>query len=207
MALSKAVLKRHLDSVAGSDRDVRAWLDRVGYPAPRRRPRGYEALLRTLIGQQISIAAARGITLKLEGVLGTLDDPVAVLEASDETLRAGGLSRQKVGYARSLAEAVVSGALDFRRMARLDDEAAIVMLSSVKGFGRWSAEIYLMFAEGRHDIWPAGDLGVQEGVRRLRGLDERPGERAMRPLADGWRPHRSAMALFCWHVYANSSPL
>jgi DNA-3-methyladenine glycosylase II len=202
MGLSAADIATSLTALAKQDQVIAKWRARIGDPEPRHRPQGYEALLRTLIAQQISVAAARGITAKLEGALGSLDDPRAVLNADDDLLRAGGLSRQKIGYARALADAVVSGTLDFDALTTLDDEAAITMLSAVKGFGRWSAEIYLMFAQGRLDIWPANDLGVQEGLKRLYGWDERPKERAMRELGARWQPHRSALALFCWHVYA-----
>lgn len=207
MGLSAAHLKRAINAVARADSRVAAGLAEVGLPEPRHRPAGYNALLRTLVAQQISVAAARSIYARLEAALGDLDSPAVILAASDETLRAGGLSRQKIAYARSLAEAVETGLLDFPALARLDDEAAIAVLSSIKGFGRWSAEIYLLFAEGRPDIWPADDLGLQEGVRRLLRLEERPRPKALRTLTEGWRPHRGAMAVFCWHYYANSAPL
>ena len=112
-----------------------------------------------------------------------------------------GLSRQKQGYARSLAELVVSGALPLDALPE-DDEEAIAYLTKVKGIGRWSAEIYLLFAEGRADIWPAGDLAVQEGVKRILLLEERPTEKPTRELAENWRPHRGAAAIFTWHYYA-----
>lgn len=202
MSLTKDQIDASLKAVARSDANVKAWLKRIGAPEPRSRPRGYEALLRTLIGQQVSVAAARSIGAKLELAIGSLGDPHAVLNADDEALRAAGLSWQKVSYAKALAEAVTTGTLNFRKLTMLTDEEAIAMLSSVRGFGRWSAEIYLMFAEGRSDIWPSGDLGVQEGLRRMQNMDVRPRDKATRALGALWSPHRSAMALFCWHVYA-----
>jgi len=117
-------------------------------------------------------------------------------------LRAAGLSRQKASYARSLAEEVSSGRLDLNALPR-DDEEAIIALTQVKGIGRWSAEIYLLFAEGRPDIWPAGDLAVQVALGRLKGLAERPNEKLTRALAEDWRPHRGAAAIFLWHHYGN----
>jgi DNA-3-methyladenine glycosylase II len=119
---------------------------------------------------------------------------------TDEDLRAAGLSRQKIGYCRSLAELVAGGSLDLHNLP-VDDEEAIAALTMIKGIGRWSAEIYLLFAEGRPDIWPAGDLAVQEDVGRLLGYDVRPGERLVRELAEGWRPYRGAAAIFAWHHY------
>jgi DNA-3-methyladenine glycosylase II len=117
---------------------------------------------------------------------------------SDEGLRAAGLSRQKMAYARSLSEEVLSGRLDFDRLPA-DDEEAIAHLTAVKGIGRWSAEIYLLFAEGRPDIFPAGDLAVQIELGVILGMEERPTEKAIRALAEAWRPHRGAAAVFAWH--------
>ena len=123
-----------------------------------------------------------------------------VLKSSDEELREAGLSRQKAGYARSLAGLVLSGELDLARLPA-DDEEAIAELIKIKGIGRWSAEISLMFAEGRRDVWPAGDLAVQVEIGRLLGLDARPSEKQLRTLADPWRPHRGAAAVLAWHSY------
>jgi len=202
MGLTSEQLAAGLDKIAAMDPRVAEALARFGLPEPRHRPRGYNALLRTLIAQQISVHAARAIYARLENRLGDLESPDAVLAADEETLRACGLSRPKISYARSLAEAVASGRLDFEALRQMEDEEAIAALSSVRGFGRWSAEIYLLFAEGRPDIWPADDLALQEAVKRLAGLQERPKAKATRLLAENWRPHRGAMAIFGWHYYA-----
>jgi DNA-3-methyladenine glycosylase II len=200
MPMNEKDVRTAIDAVAKRDKDVKRWVKSIGYPEPRSRPRGYNALLRTLVAQQVSVAAANSIYKKLVGVIGDADDPAALLSCSDEALRSGGLSRQKVSYARSLAEAVVTGTLNFRKLPRMTDADAIKAISAIKGFGPWSAEIYLMFAEGRADIWPSDDLGLQEGLKRLKALAERPKAKATLELVDAWRPHRSAMALFCWHV-------
>ena len=126
--------------------------------------------------------------------------PARMVVASDEVLRAVGFSRQKIGYARSLAGEIASGRLDLATLPA-DDEEAIAALCRIKGIGRWSAEIYLLFAEGRTDIWPAGDLAVQAEVGRLLDLGYRPGEAETRTLAERWRPHRGAAAVFAWHHY------
>ncbi|HEY0270661.1 MAG TPA: DNA-3-methyladenine glycosylase 2 family protein [Sphingomonas sp.] len=175
-------------------------IERVGLPDARISDRGYATLLRTIVGQQVSVHAARAVWGRLEAALGDLTDPAPLLAASDETLRACGLSRQKAGYARSLAGLVGSGELDLANLPA-DDEEAIADLVRIKGIGRWSAEIYLLFAEGRPDIWPAGDLAVQVEVGRLLGLEERPSEKLTRELAEAWRPHRGAAAIFAWHHY------
>ena len=202
MGLTAEQLKTCLDAVARIEPAMAAAIARAGYPPPRIRDRGYGTLLRTIVGQQVSVAAAQSIWAKLEAGLGNLDDPATLTAVSIDELRLFGLSRQKAGYAHSLAEAVSSGRVDLSALPA-DDEEAIALLSSIKGIGRWSAEIYLLFAEGRPDIWPAGDLAVQEGVKRLLGLEERPAEKATRSLAEPWSPQRGAMAIFTWHFYAN----
>lgn len=149
----------------------------------------------------MSVAAANAIWAKLETMVGAGLVPEAVAAAPDELLRAAGLSRQKAAYAKSLAEHVASGTIDFDRLPP-DDEEAIAQMTAIKGIGRWSAEIYLLFAEGRGDIWPAGDLAVQIETGLLMGLPDRPSERETRRIAEAWRPHRGAAAIFTWHSYS-----
>jgi len=191
-------LKASLDALAAGHPPIAAALARAGYPAPRTSPRGYQTLLRAIVGQQVSVAAAASMWAKLTGLVGDPPEPARLLEASDETLRAAGLSRMKAAYARSLAEEVLSGRLDFDALPE-DDEDAIALLTRVKGIGRWTAEIYLLFAEGRPDIWPAGDLAVQIEAGVIMGLPERPTEKHLRALSEAWRPHRGAFAVFAWH--------
>lgn len=200
MGLTTEQLKKSLDALAAIEPRFAGALARVGYPEPRVSTPGYATLLRTIVGQQVSVASARAIWTKLEAALGDAEAPEAMVAASDETLRSAGLSRQKMSYARSLAEEVTSGRLDLAQLAE-DDEAAITQLVAIRGIGRWSAEIYLLFAEGRGDIWPAGDLAVQIELGRLLALPEKPAERTVRALAEPWRPHRGALAILCWHHY------
>lgn len=200
MGLSAEKLREGVDALARAEPAFAAALARVGYPAPRISERGYQTLLRTIVGQQVSIHAARAVWDRLDAAIGGAADPANLTAASDETLRAAGLSRQKSGYARSLAELVLSGELDLHRLPE-DDEEAIAQLVKVKGIGRWSAEIYLLFAEGRPDVWPAGDLAVQIEVGRILGLPDRPSEKEVRALAEPWRPHRGAAAILSWHHY------
>jgi DNA-3-methyladenine glycosylase II len=175
-------------------------LERHGHPEPRVSEPGATTLLRTIVGQQVSVAAARSMWAKLEAGYGSPPELKRILTATDEELRVAGISRQKAGYARSLAELVLSGELDLATLPA-DDEEAIALLTKIKGIGRWSAEIYLLFAEGRADVWPAGDLAVQVEIGRLLGLDERPSEKQLRDLAEPWRPHRGAAAVLAWHSY------
>lgn len=202
MGLTAEKLRADLDALAAREPQLASALGRVGYPQARIRDPGYKTLLRTIVGQQVSVASAAAVWGRLEAELGADFTPACLLARDFDALRACGLSRQKQGYVRSLCEMMVAGELDFAALPA-DDEAAIELLTRIKGIGRWSAEIYLLFAEGRPDIWPAGDLAVQEGVKRLLDLEERPSEKATRRLAEGWSPQRGSMAIFTWHFYAN----
>lgn len=202
MGLTEDQIRHALDTVAGADPQVARALDIVGYPAPRASDPGYRTLLRAIVSQQVSVAAADSVWRKLESLLGADMRPDALLAHDYDALRSCGLSRQKQGYARSLCELILQGAVDLNALPQ-EDEAAIAELVQIKGIGRWSAEIYLLFAEGRPDIWPAGDLGVQGGVQRILGLAERPQEKETRRLSQDWRPHRGAMAIFTWSCHGN----
>ena len=202
MGLSTEAIRAGLDHIAGVEPRLASAIGRVGYPEARIRATGYRTLLRTIVGQQVSVAAAASVWAKLEALLGEDLPPEALLGSDFDALRACGLSRQKQGYARSLCELVASGELELDALSE-DDETAIAQLTQIKGIGRWSAEIYLLFAEGRPDIWPAGDLAVQAGLGKLLELEERPSEKQTRLLAESWRPHRGAAAIFTWHCYNN----
>jgi DNA-3-methyladenine glycosylase II len=200
MGLSAEQLREGLDNLARIEPRFGKAIAQVGYPEPRVRPRGYETLLRTIVGQQVSFKAADAVWAKLVAALGDITKPEILLAQSEEALRACGLSRQKQGYARSLAGLVSGGALDLHNLPA-EDEDAIALLTQIKGIGRWSAEIYLLFAEGRPDIWPAGDLAVQIDVGAIMELPERPSEKQVRDIGEAWRPHRGAAAIFAWHHY------
>ena len=204
MGLSADAIRNGLDAIAASEPRIARAITLAGFPEARIRERGYATLLRTIVGQQVSVAAAASMWRKLEAHLGPEVSATLLLESHFDELRACGLSRQKQGYARSLCEMVVSGELTFDALPA-DDEEAIALLTQIKGIGRWSAEIYLLFAEGRPDIWPAGDLAVQAGLHKILGLDERPSEKRTRELAESWRPHRGAAAIFTWHCYNNAA--
>jgi DNA-3-methyladenine glycosylase II len=194
-----------VDELARREKAFATVLAKHGRPEPRVSEPGATTLLRTIVGQQVSVAAARSMWAKLEAAYGSPPDLGALLEASDDELRLAGLSRQKAGYARSLADLVLSGALVLEQLPE-DDEEAIALLTKIKGIGRWSAEIYLLFAEGRTDVWPAGDLAVQIEIGRLLGMADKPTEKQLRELAEAWRPHRGAVAVLAWHSY-NSAVL
>jgi DNA-3-methyladenine glycosylase II len=205
MVRTKESIRSAVDALAEREPNFAAVLEKHGHPEPRSSPPGATTLLRTIVGQQVSVAAARSMWTKLESAYGSPPDLEKLLTASDDELRLAGISRQKAGYIRSLAELVTSGDLDLDALPK-DDEEAIALLTKIKGIGRWSAEIYLLFAEGRPDIWPAGDLAVQVEIGRLFGLAEKPSEKHIRELAEHWRPYRGAAAILAWHSY-NSSVL
>jgi DNA-3-methyladenine glycosylase II len=160
------------------------------------RERGFRGLVRQIVGQQVSVAAADAIRRKMVDGLGTLS-PETVLAADDTQLRGFGLSIQKIRYIRAIAEAAGL----FERLDSLLDEEAVAALVAIKGAGRWTAETYLMFSEGRLDFFPAGDIALQEGFRLLEGSDVRPTEKALYARAEIWKPYRGIAALLLWGYY------
>jgi len=201
MSLTADQLRTSLDHIAGLEPGLADALVSVGYPEPRGRNRGAGTMMRAIVGQQVSVKAAASIWNKLEMACGgDMDDHARIAETPVEVLRSAGLSGQKASYVHALAEAIASGQIDFDALPA-DDEAAITALTAIKGIGRWSAEIYLLFAEGRPDIFPAGDLAVQIQLGQILGLEKRPTEKRTREIAEPWRPHRGALAVFLWHHY------
>jgi len=205
MGIDKEALEKSLKALGKIEPAFAAALKRVGVPEPRTGERGYVTLLRAIVGQQVSVASATAIWNRVDAATGGAADPAKMARTSDEDLRAAGLSRQKIAYARSLAEEVLSGRLDFDNLPP-DDEEAIAHLIAVKGIGRWTAEIYLLFAEGRPDIFPAGDLAVQIEIGVIMGLEGKPSEKKVREIAEAWRPHRGAAAVFAWHHRRAGAP-
>jgi len=167
----------------------------------RLRSGGFAMLMRAIVGQQVSTAAAQAIWAKTELTLGEVT-PARVLKASDQELRACGLSRAKARYARALADHVESGALNFKRLAYMSDEAVRDTLTAVPGIGVWTADIYLLAAMGRADAFPVGDLALQEAARDLKGLAVRPGPKAFEELSQIWRPWRGVAARMLWQYYS-----
>lgn len=205
MVRTKQSIRNAVEALAEREPAFAKVIESHGVPEPRNSNRGVETLMRTIVGQQVSVAAARSMWAKLEAAFGSPPDLHLLLAASDEELRAAGMSRQKSGYLRSLAELVISGELDLENLPK-DDEEAIELLTRIKGIGRWSAEIYLLFAEGRADVFPAGDLAVLIEIGRLMGLPDKPSEKQLREIAEAWRPYRGAAAVLAWHSY-NSAVL
>jgi DNA-3-methyladenine glycosylase II len=198
--LTERTMKSDLRTLARHDDHVAAALERFGYPELRRRPPGFDTLLRAIVFQQISIYAAAAIWKRIEQAVMPLT-PDAYCAVGDDVLRACGLSRQKLAYARSLAELVASGEVPLESLDRMEDQEAIDQLCKIKGVGRWTAEVYLMFALGRRDMWPADDLGLIVGMQRLKSLRKRPDRKRMLKLGEPWRPRRSAAAHLLWHYF------
>lgn len=192
-----------LRRLAAADPALAAAIAVVGLPPPRERSPGFASLARIIVGQQVSTASAVALWTKLTAGVDPFTPETVLARTSDE-LRLLGLSRQKADYTLGLAREIAEGRLDLEGLHGLDDEAAVLEITRIKGLGRWSAEIYLLFALRRTDIWPAGDLALQVGMQRLRGLRKRPDPKRMIKLAECWRPYRGAAAHFLWHYYAKA---
>ena len=168
-----------------------------GFPSFDPREKGYIALKKTIIGQQLSIASAAAIWRRF--IDADIRDEKILNGQADMQLRNLGLSRQKISYLKSLAES----RLDFDQMEVMENEEVIDVLTAIKGIGLWTAEIYCIFSLRRLDIFPAGDLALQEATKYLMDLKSRPLEKEMRKLAKSWVPYRSVCAIILWHFYRN----
>jgi DNA-3-methyladenine glycosylase II len=195
---TQADLDAALQRIAARDKSFAQALERLGPPALRRTDPGFGAIVGSILGQQVSAHAARAIRNKLIARTGPLT-PDAIRALSPQDLRACGLSGAKARYVRAVADACHDG-LDIDGLHQHDDETVITLLTALPGIGRWTAEIYLLFALGRVDVWPADDLALQIGAAHLKGQD-RPRGKAAREIAARWAPARGAAALFLWHYY------
>jgi len=185
-----------LDRLVARDADLARIETAAGPLAWRTRPAGMAGLLQAIVSQQISNQAAAAIWRRLLAIPGALE-PAALLAIPDAALRTAGLSRPKIAHARALAAAWGEGLL--AGLELMDDEAAIAAIAGVRGLGRWSAEVYLLFALARPDVFPAGDLALAAAIADLKALPARPAPAALRALADAWRPWRGLAARLLWH--------
>ena len=197
-------------ALAEADPVIGGLIDRLGVMDMERRRRGrpkgdaYAALLRAVIGQQLSAKAAftiHGRVLELFG--GRNPTPRELLDAGEQDLRAAGLSGRKVEYLRDLAQHVLDGELEIDRLDQLPDEKVIAEIVAVRGLGEWSAQMFLMFFLERPDILPTGDLGIRRAVQVEYGLEELPGPEELERIAEPWRPHRTLACLYLWESLAN----
>jgi DNA-3-methyladenine glycosylase II len=167
----------------------------------RVRTGGFEGLLRMIVEQQVSLASAAAIWKRVvEGLDGDLT-PARVMDHEIAALRGMGLSIQKATYAHEIARAHVEGRIDFDHLERLSDAEAVARLTAIKGVGLWTAETFLMFCEGRLDVFPGGDVALQEAMKWVDGLEARPKEKAAYARAEAWRPHRAVAAHLLWAWY------
>jgi len=174
--------------------------DAAGAVPVRWLDRGFKGLVFVVTGQQISVAAGRAIYGRLEAALGDITAET-VAAASDDVLRAAGFSAPKIRTLRALQEAAIAGNLDLDALEEKSAEDAILSLSTIKGIGPWTAEVYLLFAAGHPDIFPAADVALQESARLAFALDTRPATRDLREMSDTWSPWRSAAARLLWAYY------
>ncbi len=193
-------LRPALEALSAIDDDLARAYEVCGLPPVRPAIPGFPGLLRIICAQQLSIHATRAIMGRLQGLARPMTAK-KYLALDDGALRKAGLSRQKITYSRALAEDLGTRRLDLGGLARLDDDGAVAHLTRVKGIGDWSAHMYLLFAMGRPDIWPVGDLAVCLAAKKLKRWRQRPTPDRMHRLGKPWRPHRSAAARFLWHYY------
>lgn len=204
--LNESTLRQGVEIIVERDPDLAAILYRWGMPPLWAREPGFPALILIILEQQVSLASARAAFNRLLAVATPLT-PDRFLQLDDETLRTAGFSRQKMGYGRQLAQAIVSGEFDLAGLATLPDAAARAALVARKGIGLWTADVYLLMCLGRPDIWPVGDLGLLVAVQTVKGLARRPTAVEMVELAEPWRPWRAVAARLLWHHYLSERGL
>ncbi|MDA0991798.1 MAG: DNA-3-methyladenine glycosylase 2 family protein [Verrucomicrobia bacterium] len=204
VVLTQARYKIALAEICAADSDLAAVVASYGPPPIWRRPAGFRTLLYLILEQQVSLASARATYEKLVARLGAEPEPETFLKLDDDDLRGLGFSRQKTRYGRILAGAVRDGTLKLDRLRRRDDAAAKAELMKLPGIGHWTADIYLMEALGRPDVWPVGDLALAVGAERVKGLAGRPDQDSLMALGEAWRPWRAVAARILWHYYLNT---
>ena len=198
---SQAVLDRQLESLVDADPRLAPVLAHAGEVLPRREPGGFAGMARIVNAQMLSVESAAAIHERFVALFET-PSAAALAGIADMDMRKAGLSGAKIAALRALADAELSGSLDYAGLARLPANEAIVRLTSIRGIGRWSAEIYLLFSTGHPDILPAGDLALRKGAHWALGLVETPSEKHLRVLAEAWSPWRGAAAHLLWRHYA-----
>lgn len=199
----EATLARGVRLLAARDADLAAIVRDYGPPPLWSRPANFETLVLIILEQQVSLASARAAYARLASAAGAVT-PERLHSASESALRAAGITRQKTAYVKDLARLVVSGRLDLGALGALDDDAVRVELTRVKGVGAWTADIYLLMALGRPDVWPAGDLALAVAAHRVKRLPARPAPAELVELAEPWRPLRAVAARILWQFYLNA---
>lgn len=186
--------------LAARDKTLAGILATYGDPPLWRRATGFQTLVHIILEQQVSLKSAKAMLVRLEGAIQPFA-PLRFIELGDGYLRSLGVTRQKSAYLLHLAGSIVNGELSFTRLARMNDDEARLVLTRVKGIGSWSADVYLLMAMRRADIWPAGDLALAVAMQDLKGLARRPAPDELERLAEQWRPHRAVAARMLWQYY------
>jgi len=202
--LSKANIDLALTFLAACDPDLARLVQRNGTPPLWSREPGFAVLVQIILEQQVSLASARAVFARLNEVLPVLQ-PESFLALGEDLLELG-FSRQKTRYCRELAQSLLSGDLDLQKLARLDDEGVRAELTNVKGIGRWTADIYLLMALNRPDVWPTGDLAIVKAVGHVKGMAVTPTPDELENIGEKWRPWRAVAARLLWQHYLNGMP-
>ncbi len=188
-----------LDQLAAIDDDIAAALSRFGPPPDRSLPASFETLARSIIGQQISRAAASAIWTRMRDQ--DYSSATIIVAKQPDDLMPFGLSRRKAEYLIGIADKIQSGRLDLAALAGMSGKDVQKRLVEIRGIGAWTADNFRLFALGDMDAWPANDIALQEGMKRLKSLDERPNGKMLEKLGEAWCPYRGAGALMLWHIY------
>jgi DNA-3-methyladenine glycosylase II len=186
--------------LAARDEMLAAILSTYGDPPLWRRATGFTTLVHIILEQQVSLTSAKSMLTRLQAAIEPFT-PLRFIELGDSYLRSLGVTRQKSSYLLHLSECIVNGELSFTKLARMTDDDARLALTRIKGIGSWSADVYLLMAMRRADIWPSGDLALAVAMKELKGLANRPGPDELEKLAEQWRPHRAVAARMLWQYY------
>ncbi len=200
VTLNEASLAETVEILCQDDVNLGSVVTQYGLPPLLAREPGFSTLIQIILEQQVSLASARACFDKLKIILPDLN-PESFLTLDDGTLQQIGLSRQKTRYVRIVAKSIRNGSLDIDSLMFSEDDQVFAQLTALTGIGPWTANIYLLMALRRPDIWPAGDLALEVALQKLLGLDHRPRGAEFQNLAEVWRPHRAVAARILWHYY------
>ena len=199
--LTRARMLEGVAVLAAADRQLGGVVARLGPPLLRTRRPGYAALVQIVLEQQVSLASGRTTFARLRETCGGEVTAERVAGLTAPALRGAGVSRQKAGYCQEIARRILDGRLNLKGLARADDEPVRERLTAIRGIGPWTANIYLMTALGRPDVWPDGDLALAAAAQQVKKLRERPDPRRLREMAAAWAPWRTVAARILWHHY------
>jgi DNA-3-methyladenine glycosylase II len=204
--LTERTLATGVSFLTRLDADLAAVVERFGPPPLWRRETGFHTLVHIILEQQVSLASARAAYDRVLAIASPLT-PERLLEIDDATLKIAGFSRQKIVYSKGLAQALIEGSFDLSALEKMPDDAARLEMLKVKGVGMWTADIYLLMALRRPDIWPSGDLALAIAAQKVKRLSERPKQVELIEMSDRWRPWRAVAARIMWHHYLSELAL